>query len=908
MTSMIEPSASEADKSTGGMESNEPNEKADAVEIWPSPRLLEMVGSDFWVALPQGQRDALSLLDDPANNKPTHESVLKALDVWARERLAGIAESKAHGKGVQWSVGAKWDETGSVVNVPLGFKQTLALLCSADAKSMAGSLAETGLASHVKKVFGLCSDLRRTIGVWSDHLALERTVEIFLKGGKPLAVKELLARHPIGPGEMQKLDLLRFGGSGGSFSVELRASVGAGEEIAKRVSFADLAVFLAADCRDCQTLQDAVSRAVLLAEKTLGGNVANLWRQVDAALSKKSGQARGGAEAPAQTQSGTVRRSVFISSIAKRSGGPNVWSLSVNDLSKPLDKKGLASVFSRVSDDVEKRSTLQRETEAAAAAMTALPPKLEGFYPVARAMGRRLVFVAGPTNSGKTHKAIEKLKAVQGFRAYLAPLRLLALEVRDRLHDEGVPTSLVTGELVEEAEGAKCVSATIEMLDFSRQLELCVIDEIQMLADPQRGGAWLAAALGAPAREVWLLGSPEARDAVEMLAKRLGEPLEVIEMERLAPFSVDAAGTPLGSIPPASAVIAFSRRDVLAISGELSSKGRRVSVVYGALSPEVRREQARRFREGESDVVVATDAIGMGLNLPIANLYFSASTKWDGEEDLPLDKALLWQIAGRAGRFGMHESGKVGALSTGVLNEIRKGLSSRPGMIGGILRYDANWPTVRELSIHLETASLAVILDFFARKLRFDGETAFMPMSDDERISLAMILDRSDTAAKGLKTPAPGLSLEEKHRFSRAPVPKDRGFFVGEFESMMRRKAAGNRSELVDFPHLGPSNQSGLDNLERSVKVLSLYCWLHNRDKGAFPDFDTAREWTAAHERSIQRFLGKGGGGKTCSSCSKPMAWNHRFGVCDKCHGGGSYGSYNGFEQKNGFRARGRGK
>src|SRR4051794_27405552 len=136
--------------------------------------------------------------------------------------------------------------------------------------------------------------------------------------------------------------------------------------------------------------------------------------------------------------------------------------------------------------------------------------RFERLFPVARGMGRRLVLVVGPTNSGKTHWALEALrKAPSGL--YLAPLRLLALEVSDRLNRDGTPTTLLTGEEEVRVPDARHLASTIEMLDPDRPVDLAVIDEIQMLADPDRGWAWTAALMGVPAGTVYLLGAPEAR-------------------------------------------------------------------------------------------------------------------------------------------------------------------------------------------------------------------------------------------------------------------------------------------------------------------------------------------------------------------------------------------------------------
>jgi ATP-dependent RNA helicase SUPV3L1/SUV3 len=240
-------------------------------------------------------------------------------------------------------------------------------------------------------------------------------------------------------------------------------------------------------------------------------------------------------------------------------------------------------------------------------------------FEMARRLPRRFIALLGPTNSGKTHQAMETLiHAKSGV--YLAPLRLLALENYERLaaarpHGEALKVSLVTGEERRIEEGATHVASTVEMLDTRTRVEVAVIDEIQMLADRDRGAAWTAAVCGAPATTVYLVGAPEARRAVEALAARLECPLEVHVLKRKGPLSMEAQAVgKVRRLRRGDAVIAFSRRDVLMWRDMITETGMSVATVYGNLSPEVRRAQAQRFREGEADIVVATDALAMGLN------------------------------------------------------------------------------------------------------------------------------------------------------------------------------------------------------------------------------------------------------------------------------------------------------
>ena len=501
----------------------------------------------------------------------------------------------------------------------------------------------------------------------------------------------------------------------------------------------------------------------------------------------------------------------------------------------------------------------------------ALPSRLADFYPLARSLNRKLTLVIGPTNSGKTHEALERFRNTNSG-SYLAPLRLLALEVRDSLTELGLPVSLVTGELLEIVPDARHCSSTIEMLNFSQQVDMAIIDEVQMIADPQRGSAWLQAVIGAPAKEVWMLGSPEAERTVLSLASYLNEPIEIIHTERLAPLEVSDRALPLDQIPKQAALIAFSRQDVLSLAGELREKhGRSPAVIYGALSPEVRREQARRFRDGLADCVVATDAIGMGLNLPITTIVFSTSRKYNGvcESDIP--SWLVWQIAGRAGRYGQHESGIVSAVDRHTLSFVKETLSQRPDSLFSKLMYGPSWPIVQIISEYLDTTKLAPILEFFTDKMTLPDSDRFIPGVDDDVKTVAISLDMLH------------LTLHEKHSFLGAPVPINKG--VPDECLRTFAKAIESRLPLViDSLQQYHSERAAHSQLaaEHAVKVLTLYCWLYYRYPEYFPDFVSAQEEINKLNVVIARYLTKAKP-RCCPDCGRKISWNHKFRICESC-------------------------
>jgi ATP-dependent RNA helicase SUPV3L1/SUV3 len=326
-----------------------------------------------------------------------------------------------------------------------------------------------------------------------------------------------------------------------------------------------------------------------------------------------------------------------------------------------------------------RRDETRRVSNTAVARIAGLD-RYAAHFATARALNRRITACLGPTNSGKTYFGLSQLAEAESGIA-LGPLRLLAHEYREALEARGIPTSLSTGEERFRVPGSRHTAATVEMCPFQNPVDVAVIDEVQMLGDPERGAAWTAAIMGVPARHVILLGAPDAAPMIRRIAKLCGDPLEEVRLERMGPLAAAPAPVSLAEIGRGDAVVAFSRREVFALRAELLQRGRAVAVVYGALGPTVRRAEARRFREGEAEVLVATDAIGMGLNIgPLRRVVFSALTKYDGKEDRPLKVQEIKQIGGRAGRFGgEHAEGIVAVLEGGGdPEEIARALNAPP--------------------------------------------------------------------------------------------------------------------------------------------------------------------------------------------------------------------------------------
>jgi ATP-dependent RNA helicase SUPV3L1/SUV3 len=245
------------------------------------------------------------------------------------------------------------------------------------------------------------------------------------------------------------------------------------------------------------------------------------------------------------------------------------------------------------------------------------------WFPATRAKRRTIHLHVGPTNSGKTYHALKRLEQA-GTGLYAGPLRLLAHEVYTRLNAKGKPCNLITGEEKRVIEGVKkaMISCTVEMTPINVDLEVAVIDEIQMIGSTERGWAWTQAFLGVKAKEVHLCGEERVVPLIQQLAALMGESLEIHRYTRLSPLEVgnESLKGNLHALEKGDCVVLFSRVGIHAMKQEIEKKtGKRCAVVYGRLPPETRAQQARLFNDPDSgyDILVASDAIGMGLNLSV---------------------------------------------------------------------------------------------------------------------------------------------------------------------------------------------------------------------------------------------------------------------------------------------------
>lgn len=277
----------------------------------------------------------------------------------------------------------------------------------------------------------------------------------------------------------------------------------------------------------------------------------------------------------------------------------------------------------------------------------------------------RVLAVLGPTNTGKTHLAIERMLGhASGMIGF--PLRLLARENYDRVAKLKGRTrvALVTGEEKILPPNAQYFICTVESMPLDRPVEFLAVDEIQLCADPERGHVFTHRLLHARGlEETMLLGA----ETIRPLLRQLIPEAEFLSRPRLSRLTYIGPGK-LSRLPPRSAIVAFSAAEVYETAEMLRRHRGGTAVVLGALSPRTRNAQVAMYQDGEVDYLVATDAIGMGLNMDIDHVAFARLSKFDGRYPRPLRAQEVAQIAGRAGRH-MNDGTFGTTAEAGMLDE-----------------------------------------------------------------------------------------------------------------------------------------------------------------------------------------------------------------------------------------------
>ena len=547
----------------------------------------------------------------------------------------------------------------------------------------------------------------------------------------------------------------------------------------------------------------------------------------------------------------------------------DILRLLVNAVSgkgKVLPKNGLTEFRKREEKKrKEKEESERRDRELFQLVLTEIPDNYVDLYPAARSMSRHFVLHIGPTNSGKTHDAIEDLiQADNGI--YLAPLRLLAYEQYEKMNRAECPCSLVTGEEQFIIEGADHQSSTIEMLSLQKHYNVAVIDEAQMIADDARGGAWTAAIMGVCASRIHVCAAPEAEKRIIEIIKDCGDDYEIIRHRRMTPLVYEEKTFRFPEdVRAGDALIVFSRSNVHAVAAQLKNRRIACSIIYGALPYDVRHRQAELFADGTNDVVVATDAIGMGMNLPIHRVVLMETVKFDGFTRRPLRYEEIRQIVGRAGRYGIYDTGyAASANGDGRVKTAIKG-SPRP-----VSRAVIDFPET------LLTVD-APILDLI-RKWE-----EVIPAEGWQKESISQ-MRRLAELTKDLEAPK-----RLAYDFLTIPFEEDNGALLDIWYETFVNEVRGveySIYDLVDSMVLKkPSTTDAIDALEQQHRILDLYFNLARKFQPLESTLDLIMEKKRICSKRIMKVLEtRGFKERRCRSCGRTLPWNHPYGLCPKCH------------------------
>ncbi|MBW0493476.1 hypothetical protein O181_033191 [Austropuccinia psidii MF-1] len=532
----------------------------------------------------------------------------------------------------------------------------------------------------------------------------------------------------------------------------------------------------------------------------------------------------------------------------------------------------------------------------------------QNLYPDTRRYKRQIHLHVGPTNSGKTHNALRALlKAHSGI--YAGPLRLLAHEIFTRINSGQIAPdlpprhcNLLTGEEQRIISPfATLTSCTVEMLSSHQFYDVVVIDEIQMIGDIYRGDAWTQALLGVQTKQLHLCGEESVIDLIRNLSNDCGDEFILHRYQRLTPLKISdssLAGN-LSNVKQGDCIITFSRNNIYSLKKLIQSKTNlRVGLAYGGLPPEVREREAQMFNRGNQlegqagyDVLVGSDAIGMGLNLKINRVIFESLHKFDGLKQIQLSPSQIKQIGGRAGRYGILPS-NLNSSSSGQNSSNSPSSSNTIGEVLTLLESDMDLLR-QSMAAPSEPISKAVLkapfetIQGLARLVHHGTPfstlltlrrnlTATMPQFEigDEK-SATSIAD----AIENIKT----LSLSERDLFCSAPANPRNPLAISSLQAWAN--AHGSRKEvnleawlrhqnlqatiqtIQDLPNqiqnqppsqpikhqikLERLHNETLLRLESLHKCLVLYLWLSFRLPESFPSSRLCESWKLQCEDAL---------------------------------------------------------
>ena len=528
----------------------------------------------------------------------------------------------------------------------------------------------------------------------------------------------------------------------------------------------------------------------------------------------------------------------------------------------PFDEKQHEKIFvedvqSREIRKAEERAEIERKKEEESRILNEI---FEREYNPPSSRNVQYILHIGETNTGKTYHALQRMMAAESGM-YLAPLRLLALEVSDFLNAQGTPCSLKTGEEEKISPDAHHISCTVEMFHEKDFYEVVVIDEAQMIADKNRGFSWYKAITKVQAKEIHIIASRNAR---EMLVQLLGESeIEVIEYKRDTPLQIEEKEFKIKHVEKGDALICFSRRRVLETASKLQNDGHSVSMIYGSMPPETRKKQVERFSKGETNIIVSTDAIGMGLNLPIRRIVFLENSKFDGTSRRRLTSQEVKQIAGRAGRKGLYNIGKV--AFTEDINKMKQLLIHEDESLQTFTIAPTNTVFERFQKYYHDLGT------FFELWHKFKSPKGTKKASLAEEEELYQLIRGTELEAR--------LSMMDQYGLLHLPFSTRESELIRQWKRTAEAIVAGN--ELPE-PKI---KKRTLEDLELSYKTIGLHLlFLYRLNKRTDAIYwERLREEISllVHEKLKTEVKDMQ---KRCRKCNKKLPWDHRFQICDSCY------------------------
>ena len=471
------------------------------------------------------------------------------------------------------------------------------------------------------------------------------------------------------------------------------------------------------------------------------------------------------------------------------------------------------------------------------------PPRADGVQSITAQLG--------PTNTGKTHRAVERMLQHQTGMIGL-PLRLLAREVYDRVSarvGEGA-VALVTGEEKRVPPRPRYWVCTVEAMPIEREVDFLAVDEIQLCGHSERGHVFTDRLLhGRGRQETWFLGADTIRPILERLV-----PTAVIDRRPRLSHLYGAGALPLRGLPPRTAVVAFSAGAVYRLAERLRVRRGGAAVVLGALSPRARNAQVALYQAGEVDYLVATDAIGMGLNMDVDCVAFAELCKFDGRQKRELEDAELAQIAGRAGRH--HNDGRFATLAP---------LPRLPAAVSRAIE-DHSFPMQKRIfwrSRELDTSSV----DALMTSMRQRPHAACLELQDGAEDARALARLRQDGEVMARARDAESVSL----LWEVCQIPDYRQLQLDDHFQLLRAvflQLRGARQRLADDwirRHVDPLDdaQGDIDNLLARMAFIRTWTYITHHTHWV----DDARAWQeraraiedrlsdALHDKLVLRFV-----------------------------------------------------